>query len=90
MQVSPKSMCGGGAGHKVSFLRIASRPIQQNKVIICVKYVDAVSRERDIDPLFVCSYNTIMKITSTGFFRPDHDPPQYDFLELVILSVIQL
>jgi hypothetical protein len=32
-----------------------------------------------IDPPFVCSYNTIMKMKFAGFFRPDHDPPQNGF-----------
>ena len=30
----------------------------------------------DIDPLSVCFYNACMNLNCTGFFRPDHDPPQ--------------
>ena len=37
---------------------------------------------RDIDLPFVSSYNNCMKIKLTGFFRPDHDPPQKVFLVL--------
>jgi hypothetical protein len=43
--------------------------------------------QRDIDPLFVSSYNNPMKIMSAGFFRPDHDPPQSDFLGFVSLKL---
>lgn len=40
---------------------------QTNGGFACTKVV--------IDLPFVSFYNIIMKISSAGFFRPDHDPP---------------
>lgn len=39
-----------------------------------------------IDPSFVISYNTIMKVQNAGFFRPDHDPPCDSFCVVLIES----